>query len=117
MLLKLEIGLCSVIHKGGETEFSYEKAGGKARRCLRKKETWPLFMHKSSKPEATKKVNSTLAMIKMTIISRDNNIILINEVIQITDEITVGYRIQVWNPCPKHNIAQLAILQLRTAPK
>lgn len=30
MLLKLEIGLCSVIHKGRETEFSHEKAGGKA---------------------------------------------------------------------------------------
>ena len=79
MLFNLE--KCSVVHMGKRNqELSYEM-GGKVLKVSEEERDLGVIMHRSAKPsrqcaEASKKANSTLGMIRRTIVTRDKDTIL-----------------------------------------
>jgi hypothetical protein len=114
MLFNLE--KCSVMHMGRRNqEFAYEM-GGKALRVSDEERDLGVIMHKSAKPsrqctEAAKKANSTLGMIKRTIVTRDKDTIL--RLYKSMVRPHLEYCIQAWNPYLKQDIEKLEKVQRR----
>src|SRR6218665_3105677 len=78
MLFNLE--KCSVMHMGKRNQELYEM-GGKVLKVSEEERDLGVIMHRSAKPsrqcaEASKKANSTLGMIRRTIVTRDKDTIL-----------------------------------------
>ena len=114
MLFNLE--KCSVMHMGKRNkEFAYEM-GGKVLKVSEEERDLGVIMHKSAKPsrqcaEAAKKANSTLGMIKRTIVTRDKETIL--RLYKSLVRPQLEYCIQVWNPYLKQDIEKLERVQRR----
>src|SRR6218665_2574699 len=99
MLFNLE--KCYVMHMGkGNQELSYVM-GGKVLKVNEEERDLGVIMHRSAKPsrqcaEASKKANSTLGMIRRTIVTRDKDTIL--RLYKTLVRPQLEYCIQVWSP-------------------
>src|SRR6218665_583297 len=79
MLFNLE--KCSVMHMGKRNQELSNEMGGKVLKVSEEERYLGVIMHRSAKPsrqgaEASKKANSTLGMIRRTIVTRDKDTIL-----------------------------------------
>jgi ribonucleases P/MRP protein subunit RPP40 len=107
---------CSVMHMGKRNkEYSYEM-GGKVLKVSEEERDLGVIMHKSAKPsrqcaEASKKANSTLGMIKRTIVTRDKDTIL--RLYKSLVRPQLEYCVQAWNPYLKQDIEKLEKVQRR----
>src|SRR6218665_985195 len=114
MLFNLE--KCSVMHMGKRNqELSYEM-GGKVLKVSEEESDLEVIMHRSAKPsrqctEASKKANSTLCMIRRTIVTRDKDTIL--RLYKSLVRPQLEYCIQVWSPYLKQDMEKLEKLQRR----
>src|SRR6218665_4059181 len=114
MLFNLE--KCSVMHIGkGNQELSYEM-GGKVLKVSEEERELGVIMHRSVKPsrqcaEASKKANSTLGMIRRTIVTRDKDTIL--RLYKSLVRPQLEYCIQVWSPHLKQDMEKLEKVQRR----
>src|SRR6218665_13665 len=115
MLFNLE--KCSVMHMGKRNqELSYEM-GGKVLKVSNEERDLGVIMHRSAKPsrqcaEASKKANSTLGMIRRTIVTRDKDTIL-RLYKSLVRPLQLEYCIQVWSPYLKHYMEKLEKVQRR----
>src|SRR6218665_773802 len=104
------------MHMGkGNQELSYEM-GGKGLKVSEEERDVVVIMHKSSKPsrqcaEASKKANSTLGMIRRTIVTRDKDTIL--RLYKSLVRTQLEYWIQVWSPYLKQDMEKLEKVQRR----
>jgi hypothetical protein len=107
---------CSVMHMGKRnSEFSYEM-GGMVLKVSEEERDLGVIMHKSAKPsrqcaEASKKANSTLGMIRRTIVTRDKDTIL--RLYKSLVRPQLEYCIQVWSPYLKQDMEKLEKVQRR----
>src|SRR6218665_2667058 len=114
MLFNLE--KCSVMHMGkGNQELSYE-IGGKVLKVSEEERDLGVIMHRSAKPsrqcaEASNKANSTLGMIRRTIVTREKDTIL--RLYKSLVRPQLEYCIQVWRPYPKQDMENLEKVQRR----
>src|SRR6218665_2808252 len=114
MLFNLE--KCSVMHMGKRNqELSYEM-GGKVLKVSEEERDLGVIMHRSAKPsrqcaEASKKANSTLGMIRRTIVTRDKDTILRLYKSLVSPQLE--YCIQVWSPYLKQDMEKLEKVQRR----
>src|SRR6218665_3067333 len=114
MLFNLE--KCSVMHMGkGNQELSYEM-GGKVLKGSEEERDLGVIMHRSAKPsrqcaEASKMANSTLGMIRRTIVTRDQDTIL--KLYKSLVRPQLEYCIQVWSPHLKQDMEKLEKMQRR----
>src|SRR6218665_2823335 len=114
MLFNLE--KCSVMHMGKRNqELSYEM-GGKVLKVSEEERDLGVIMHKSAKPsrqyaEASKEANSTLGMIRRTIVTRDQDTIL--RLYKSLVRPQLEYCIQVWSPYLKQDMEKLEKVQRR----
>src|SRR6218665_39569 len=105
MLFNLE--KCSVMRMGKRNqELSYEM-GGKMLKVSEEERDLGVYMHKSAKPsrqcaEASKKANTTLGMIRRTIVTRDKDTIL--RLYKSLVRPQLEYCIQVWSPYLKQDM-------------
>src|SRR6218665_2860989 len=112
MLFNLE--KCSVMYMGkGNQELSYEM-GGKVLKVSDEERDLGVIMHRSAKPsrqcaEASKKVNSTLGMIRRTTVTRDKGTIL--RLYKSLVRQQLEYCIQVWSPHLKEDMEKLEKVQ------
>src|SRR6218665_2505909 len=108
MLFNLE--KCSVMHmRKGNQELSYIM-GGKVLKVSEEERDFGLIMHRSAKPsrqcaEASKKANSTLGMIRRTIVTRDKDKIL--RLYKTLVRPQLEYCIQVWSPYLQQDMEKL----------
>src|SRR6218665_353019 len=95
------LGKCSVMHMGkGNQELSYEM-GGKVLKVGEEERDLGVIMHRSAKPsrqcaEASKKANSTLGMVRRTIVTRDKDTIL--RLYKSLVRPQLEYCIEAWSP-------------------
>src|SRR6218665_1007275 len=95
------------MHMGkGNQELSYEM-GGKVLKVSEEEIDLGMIMHRSAKPsrhcaEASKKANSTLGMIRRTIVTRDKDTIL--RLYKTLVKPRLEYCIQVWSPYLKQDM-------------
>src|SRR6218665_2112943 len=114
MLFNLE--KCSVMHMGKRNqELSFEM-GGKVFKVSEKERDLGVIMHRSAKPsrqcaEASKKANSTLGMIRRTIVTRDKDRIL--RLYKTLVRPQLEYCILVWSPYLKQDMEKLEKVQRR----
>ena len=114
MLFNLE--KCAVMHMGKRNqELSYEM-GGKVLNVSEDERDLRVIMHKSAKPsrqcaEASKKANSTLGMIRRTIVTRDKDTILRLYKSLVRPELE--YCIKVWSSYLKQDMEKLEKVQRR----
>src|SRR6218665_2406714 len=114
MLFNLE--KCSVMHMGkGNQELSYEM-GGKVLKVSEEERDLGVIMQRSAKPsrqcaEASRKANSTLGMIRRTIVTRDKDTIL--RLYKSLVRPQLEYCIHVWSPHLKQDIEKLEKVQRR----
>src|SRR6218665_1178415 len=114
MLFNLE--KCSVRHMGKRNqELSYEM-GGKVLKVSEEERDLGVIMHRSAKPsrqctEALKKANSTVGMIRRTIVTRDKDAIL--RLYKSLVRPQLEYCIQVWSPYLKQDMEKLEKVQRR----
>jgi len=114
MLFNLE--KCSVMHMGKRNNESSYEMGGKVLKVSEEERDLGVVMHKSAKPsrqcaEAAKKGNSTLGMIRRTIVTRDKDTIL--RLYKSLVRPQLEYCIQVWNPYLRQDIEKLEKVQRR----
>src|SRR6218665_2570194 len=93
----------------GNPELSYIM-GGKVLKVSEEERDFGLIMHRSAKPsrqcaEASKKANSTLGMIRRTIVTRDKDKIL--RLYKSLVRPQLEYCIQVWSPHLKQDMEKL----------
>src|SRR6218665_3600351 len=104
------------MHMGKRNQkLSYEM-GGKALKASEKDRDLGVIMHRSAKPsrqcaEASKRVNSTLGMIRRTIVTRDKDTML--RLYKTLVRPQLGYCIQVWSPYLKQDMEKLEKEQRR----
>src|SRR6218665_245193 len=114
MLFNLE--KCSVMHmRKRNQELSYEM-GGRVLKVSEEERDLGVIMHRSAKPsrrcaEASKKANSTLGMIRRTIVTRDKDTIL--RLYKSLVRPQLEYCIQVWSPYLKQDMEKLEKVQRR----
>src|SRR6218665_1954564 len=114
MLFNLE--KCSGMHMGkGNPELSYVM-GGKVLKVSEEEIDLGVIMHRSAQPsrqcaEASKKANSTLGMIRWTIVTRDKDTIL--RLYKTLVRPQLEYCIQVWSPYLKKDMEKLEKVQRR----
>src|SRR6218665_850682 len=114
MLFNLE--KCSVMHMGKETqELSYEM-GSKVLKVNEEEGDLGVIRHRSAKPsrqcaEASTKANSTLGMIRQTIVTRDKD--TIPNLYKTLVRPQLEYCIQVWSPYLKQDMEKLEKVQRR----
>ena len=94
-------------------EFSYEM-GGKILKVSEEERDLGVIVHNSAKPsrqcaEASKEANSTLGVIRRTIVTRDKDTILTLYKSLVTPQLE--YCIQVWNPYLKQDMEKLETVQ------
>ena len=105
---------CSEMHMGKRnSEFSYEM-GGMGLKVSEEERDLGVIMHKSAKPswqcaEASKKANSTLGIIRGTIVTRDKDTIL--RLYKSLVRPQLEYCIQVWSPYLKQDMEKLEKVQ------
>src|SRR6218665_1356991 len=99
-----------LVHMGKRNqELSYEM-GGKVLKVSEEERDLGVIMHRSAKPsrqcaEASKKDNSTLGMIRRTIVTRDKDTIL--RLYKTLVRPQLEYCIQVWSPYLKQDMEKL----------
>src|SRR6218665_1072934 len=98
-----------------ETKLSYEM-GGKVLKVSEEERDLGVITHRSAKPsrqcaEASKKANSTLGMIRRTIVTRDKGTIL--RLYKSLVRPQLEYCIQVWSPHLKQDMEKLEKVQRR----
>src|SRR6218665_36439 len=114
MLFNLEN--CSVMHMGKRNqEFSYEM-GATVLKVSEKERGLGVIMLRSATPsrqcaEASKRANSTLGMIRRTIVTRDKDTIL--RLYKTLVRLQLEYCIQVWSPYLKQDMENLEKVQRR----
>src|SRR6218665_2299146 len=114
MLFNLE--KCSVMHMGKRNQgLSYEM-GGKVLKVSEEERDLGVIMHRSAKPsrqcaEASKKANSTLGMIRRTMVTRDKDTIL--RLYKSLVRPQLEYCIQAWSPYLKQDMEKLEKVQRR----
>src|SRR6218665_2458910 len=114
MLFNLE--KCSVMHMGkGNKELSYVM-GGKVLKVSEEERDLGVIMHRRAKPsrqctEASKKANSTVGMIRRTIVTRDKYAIL--RLYKSLVRPQLEYWIQVWSLYQKQDREKLEKVQRR----
>src|SRR6218665_3762761 len=105
---------CSVMHMGkGNKELSYVM-GGKVLKAREEERNLGVIMHRIAKPsrqcaEASKKANSTLGMIRRTIVTRNTDTIL--RLYKSLVRPQLEYCIQVWSPYLKQDMEKLEKVQ------
>src|SRR6218665_2403762 len=108
MLFNLE--KCSVMHMGkGNQELLYEM-GGKVLKVSEEERDLGVIMHRSAKPsrqcaEASKNANSTLGMIRRTIVTRDKYTIL--RLYKSLVRPQLEYCMSAWSPYLKQDMEKL----------
>src|SRR6218665_1183085 len=114
MLFNLE--KCSVMHMGkGNKELSYVM-GGKVLKVSEEERDLGVIMQRSAKPsrecaEASKRANSTLGMIRRTIVTRDKDTIL--RLYKSLVRPQLEYCIHVWSPHLKQDMEKKEKVQRR----
>src|SRR6218665_2148824 len=104
------------MHMGkGNQELSYVM-GGTVLKVSEEERDLGVIMHRSAKPsrqgaEASKKANSTLGMIRRTIVTRDKDIIL--RLYKTLVRPQFEYCFQVWSPYLKQDMEKLEKVQRR----
>src|SRR6218665_2176602 len=107
--------MCCYAHGKGNKELSYV-VGGKVLKVSEEERDLGVIMHRSAKPskqcaETSKKANSTLGMIRRTIVTRDKHTIL--RLYKSLVRPQLEYCIQVWSPYLKQDMEKLEKVQRR----
>src|SRR6218665_2175815 len=107
---------CSVMHMGrGNNKFKYD-IRGVALRATEEERDLEVIMHSSAKPsrqcmEAAKKANRILGMIKRTIVSREQDVVL--RLYKSLVRAHLEYCVQAWSPYLRQYIDILGQVQRR----
>jgi len=114
MLFNLE--KCSVMHMGKRNQELSYKMGGEVLKESEEERYLGVIMHRSAKPsrqsaEASKKANSTLGMIRKTIVTRDKDTTIRSYKTLVRPQLE--YCIQVWSPYLNQDMEKLEKVQRR----